>query len=138
MSKTKTERDAAHDVEFVEVLVRQGRGSTNEELSEALRELTKRVVATGKPGTINLTVNVSQIKKTGQLIISDKIRTKLPEYDRPVTIAFADEAGNLLREDPNQRPLWGGIEDLEDKPVAVVNLGGEVTVVDPTTGEIKE
>lgn len=126
------------DVEFVEVLVRQGRGSTNEELSEALRELTKRVVATGKPGTISLTVRVSQIKKTGQLVIDDKIRTKLPEYDRPVTIAFADEAGNLLREDPNQKPLWD-VHDLDDpKPVAVVNLGGEVTVVDPATGEIKE
>lgn len=128
------------DVEFVDVLMRQGRGATNQELSDNLREITKRVSDTGKPGTLTLTLTIRSIKKTGQILIEDKIKTKLPEYDRPAGIAFADDDGNLLREDPNQMSLFEEITEVEDGGnTVVVDLGEEgKKVVDLTTGEIKE
>ena len=40
--------------EFIDVLMRQGNGATNQELSDELREIVQRVQSTGKTGTLTL------------------------------------------------------------------------------------
>lgn len=132
MSKEKVK------TEFIDVLMRQGDGDTNQELSDALRDVTKRVTATGKAGTITLTLKVSQMKKTGQILIEDSIKTRLPQYDRPAGIAFADEDGNLLRDNPNVRPLFEDITDVGQPTTEVIEIDGEEKVVDLATGEVRD
>lgn len=136
---SKKPKKTAGDVEFVEVIARLGRGATNREASEMLRELMKRVVATGKAGSLTLTLKVKQIKATEQTVIEDALKVRQPEFDRPVTIGFPDEEGNFLRDDPNQRSLFEEAIEPLTAAVEAVDLPHKTTVVvDLATGEIKE
>lgn len=86
----------------------QERAMTHEELSEGLWDLVARVTETGKKGTLTLVVTVETDKKAGNvLIVSDEIKLKLPEHDRPGAIYWADRNGNLARNDPRQPELDG-------------------------------
>lgn len=123
--------------EFIDVLMRQGNGSTNQELSDELREIVQRVKSTGKIGTLTLQLKVQLIKQTNSIVILDKITTKKPEYDRPSSLFFADEDGNLVRDDPDQKSLFE-LADVEEPATTIVDLDDRRVTVDPTTGEIKD
>lgn len=123
--------------EFIDVLMRQGNGATNQELSDELREIVQRVQSTGKTGTLTLQLKVELIKQTNSIVILDKISAKKPEYDRPSSLFFADKNGNLLRDDPNQPSIFD-LADVDEPDTTVVDLDDRRVAVDPTTGEIKD
>ena len=89
--------------DFAAWLTQQGRGTTNEELSEALRTLVKACIATGKKGTLRLTITVAP--DGDHLIVSDEIALKTPEHNRPASVWFS-EGDQLVRNDPNQPHLF--------------------------------
>ena len=89
--------------DFAAWLTQQGRGTTNQELSEALRTLVKACIDTGKKGTLRLTVTVAPDGE--HLIVSDEIAVKCPEHNRPASVWFAD-GEHLVRNDPNQPHLF--------------------------------
>ena len=100
---------------FAEFL--QGRPKTHEELSEALWDLVARVVDTGKKGSVTLTVIVERDKKAQDvLFVSDEIKLRLPEYDRPAAIYWQGRQGNLSRSDPRQ-PELEGLRALPDPTI---------------------
>lgn len=113
---------------FADWLREQSRGTTHDELSEALRDLTARVIDTGKKGSLILAITVAPLKggETDALVVSDEIKLKLPEHDRKASLFYPDEDGNLTRTDPNQLTF----ESLRE----VAGVG----VVDLATGEVKE
>ena len=86
----------------------QERVATHDELSEGLWDLVDRVIDTGKKGSLTLVITVERDKKAPEvLIVSDEIKLKLPEYDRPGAIYWADQQGNLSRSNPQQPEIEG-------------------------------
>jgi hypothetical protein len=93
---------------FADWLQEQARGQAHQELTEALWDLVQAVQATGKPGTITLTVTVEPMRKTGgQVIVTrHKVKTAPPEPDREPSVSWVDRNGNLTRDNPNQPDLF--------------------------------
>jgi len=93
---------------FADWLREQSRGRTHEELSEALWDLISRVDETHKKGSLTLTLYIEPLKADpAMLVVTDEIRLKLPEFDRPGSTAYIDHDGNLTRQNPNQPELTG-------------------------------
>lgn len=94
---------------FAAVLQEHAKGSVHARLSDLLAELTAAVAETGKKGTLTLVVTVAPVSKgaAGALTVSTKIAAKVPEGDdaAPTSVFFADDHGNLTRNDPNQLTL---------------------------------
>jgi len=111
---------------FADWLLEQAKGKTHAELGEGLHDLIARVQDTGRKGTITLTVTVEPMKKDASLlVVSDEIKIKLPEYDRPAGVFYADRNGNLTRDNPDQLSF----ESLREvpPPPGVNAATGEVT-----------
>jgi hypothetical protein len=90
---------------FADFLREQSKGSTHDELSQALHDLVARVRDTGKKGSLTLTIGVELLKggrSDNAVIVSDSIKLNLPEHDRDTSLFFTDSNGNLNRNDPNQ------------------------------------
>lgn len=89
---------------FADWLREQGGGRTHDELSEGLTDLVAAVQATGKGGSLTLTINLKPLEKgnTNALIVTDKVTVKRPLLERSASVFFPDRAGNLHRNDPNQ------------------------------------
>lgn len=93
------------------------RPKTHSEASEALHDLVEKVIDTGKPGTVTLVIKVGPFEKdVDRLIVTEEIKIKLPEHDRPVGIFFPDRNGNLSRNDPNAF-------DIFSEPIVDLNTG---------------
>ncbi len=129
MTDTNPDVDGDRHVRpFADWLREQSAGATHAELGEGLHDLIARVIDTGKPGTLQLTVKVEPLKKSerGVLLVTDEIKLKLPEHDRDGSMFYTTREGNLSRTDPRQLTF----ESLREvPPPAVVD-------VDTNTGEI--
>lgn len=92
---------------FAEFLQQQRRGVLHGELSDALHGLLSAVKDTGKAGKLQLTISVKPAAKGNaeQVLISDVVAVKAPAVDRPESIFFLDDSGNLTRSDPRQPEL---------------------------------
>lgn len=97
---------------FGDFLREQAQGRTHEELTQALYDVVNAVEATGKAGSLTLTLSIQPLKDTagGVIKVTDKVKTSLPEFARPASIFFAD-AGNLVRDNPNQL-RFDGMRDV--------------------------
>jgi hypothetical protein len=118
---------------FGDWLAEQAKGKTHAELGEGLHDLIARVQDTGKKGSITLTVTVEPMKQDGTLlVVSDEIKLKLPEYDRPSGVFYADKNGNLTRDNPDQMTF----ESLREvpPPPGVNTSTGEVTTTHSLKG----
>lgn len=106
MAKKTVESDGpAIDGAFLNLLQNHRRGEVLSDLADAVREVTEAVRATGKGGKISFTLKIRQAAKSGAMVVEDEVKTTLPKSEAEGSIFFADDAGNLLREDPNQRQL---------------------------------
>ncbi|MDG4832400.1 hypothetical protein O7627_24275 [Solwaraspora sp. WMMD1047] len=94
---------------FGAILQEIAAGRLHNRLSEQLADLTTAVHATGKKGTVTLTITVAPIKAgvTDTLVVSGRSVCKAPEGEDafPSSVFFPDAAGNLTRNDPNQPTL---------------------------------
>jgi hypothetical protein len=88
---------------FAAFLCQHARGRSERELSTKLRELVEAVEESGRSGSITYTVTVKpEPKAEHAMLVSDSIKVKKPELDRPASIFFADEQYRLVRSDPRQ------------------------------------
>lgn len=81
-------------------------GTLNDDMSQALQELTNKCADTGKAGTLTLTLSLKP-GKGGQIEVFDEIKLKLPKEEKGSTLMFATPEGNLQREDPRQLKIEG-------------------------------
>lgn len=90
--------------DFGSFLLEQARGRTHDELSQALHDVTAKVIETGKKGSVTLVLNIALLDKDPEngLVVTDEIKTKLPEHDRPASMFFPTKDGSLSRRDPRQ------------------------------------
>lgn len=114
--------------DFGSFLLEQARGKTHDELSQALQDVTKKVIETGKKGSLTLTLSIGLLGKDPSegLVITDEIKTKIPEHDRPSSVFYPDRQGNLSRRDPNQMSF----EDLAilPEPEGLNKATGEIPI----------
>lgn len=80
----------------------QRQGALHAELSEKLAELTAACMEHRKKGSLTLKVTVEPQKDKVTLFVSDEVSVKAPVADRPSALYFADDRGNLSRNDPRQ------------------------------------
>lgn len=87
---------------FADFLREANRGRVHDELTEQFHAVLAAVKDTGKAGTLTLTLKVSKQKKTAMLEISDDVKAKIPQLDRPAQVWFLDSNGNVTRNNPEQ------------------------------------
>lgn len=92
---------------FIDFLREQRNGATEEELAQKLNDLVAAVERTGKKGALVLTIEVAPVTKemSGQVIVSDSVKLKIPEPKRSPTLYYSTPENNLTRKDPRQAEL---------------------------------
>ena len=97
---------------FADWLREQSNGRTLDELSDALADVSAAVRETGKKGTLTLTITISPVKNGGgALVVADQVKALAPKPDRRTSVFYADDHGNLTREDPRQ-PTFEGLREV--------------------------
>lgn len=83
-------------------------GDLDADCSDALRELTEKVMAIGKPGKIVLTVKVDKVDNGIQAVkLQADMKVTAPKLPRSSSIRFVDEDTQSLSENPpNQRIIF--------------------------------
>lgn len=111
---TQPDQSEAEIRPFSAFLQEQDRGRTHDVLSQRLHELIAAVQETGKGGSLTLKIDVKPIPGTNAktLTVTDAIAAKIPAAERPKTIFFVTEGGNLSRNDPTQ-PVITGLREVE-------------------------
>ena len=77
------------------------------EASEGLQEVVAAVKEHKKGGSLTITIDVKPGEVDGTLVVSDKVKVKAPEAERPTSLFYSDSRGNLSRRDPRQSELPG-------------------------------
>jgi hypothetical protein len=91
---------------FSSFVIEQRNGALHAEASDELATLVKAVQDHNKAGSIQITIHVKPGSKgTNTLVVSDEVKIKAPQPDRPATLFFPDENGDLHRSDPRQQQL---------------------------------
>ena len=91
---------------FAQMLAKMRRGQTVEELSEALIEAQQACKDTGKMAVITYQVKIKPEKgMPGMYLMTDEIKTKLPQLDRGASVMFEDANLQLQLEDPRQQKM---------------------------------
>jgi hypothetical protein len=95
--------------DFAAVVMDIGGGRLHARLSDQLAAVTAAVKETGKKGTLTIKIEVKPLPKAnnGTLIVTGSSAAKAPESDEdsPTSVFFADDGGNLSRDDPKQPTL---------------------------------
>jgi hypothetical protein len=90
---------------FAAWLQEQRNGGLHGELSDALADLVAACLEHGRQGTLTLKVDVKPNKDGVTLLVTDEVKVRAPEADRPPALFFADAHGNLSRSNPHQPEL---------------------------------
>lgn len=92
---------------FSETLIQVNNGATVAELNDALQQVVAAVRATGKSGSVTLTVKVAPAAKNAAdvLVVESQVKARLPEPERGMTIFYATDDNRLVRNDPRQQRL---------------------------------
>lgn len=101
--------DSEEDLEaspFGQFLFSQRDGKTHTELSQAIAQVSKAVLATGGTGTITLKITVSPLGHENRLVVKDDVVVKPPKPIRDSSIWFYNESQRgLSRNNPTQGEL---------------------------------
>jgi hypothetical protein len=122
-----TDDDAPERKPFALALQEMRKGGLHTELGDELAELVKQCVATGKKGSLILTLTIDPKDATNEesmLVVDDKIVVKAPRFDTAATLFWADDKGNLQRDRPSQgrlplREVTGGTTSDDQRDTAL-------------------
>lgn len=89
---------------FTQFLHEQRRGACHTDLSAALAEVAAAVVEHNKRGQITLTLKVEPMSD-GMVQIIDDVVVKVPQGEKPASMFWVDENGNVQRSNPAQPEL---------------------------------
>jgi hypothetical protein len=98
-----------------ETLLQMNNGATVAEMAAALEKAVAAVRLTGKSAAITLTLKLSPASKgiTDVLTVESQVKTRLPEPDRGITIFYATDDNQLVRNDPKQPMLPLRVVDID-------------------------
>jgi hypothetical protein len=93
--------------EFASFLVNFNRGRTHDELTARLAEVTAAVAATGKAGSLTLTIKITPAKGVdGMVVVDDDVKTKVPTLARPAAMYYVTDEGALSENHPAQLGMF--------------------------------
>lgn len=106
-------------------------GRLHDEASEKLAQLVSAVNETGNKGTLTIVLKVAPMKgmDDGVLQVTDDVKLKAPEGPRSGTLFYADDEGNLHRENPRQQRIPGVVAAVPDADTEPVELAQAETAV---------
>ncbi len=119
---------------IADFLAEHNKGAGAREASEQLQALVAAVQETGKKGTVTITVSVAPMKggDNSVLITSVNVAAKLPVVEPKPAVFYADDDGNLVRNDPNQLTFEGLKEvPAPDSGVELKDAARPAVVGDP-------
>lgn len=90
--------------QFADVLRELGGGNTYDDLTARLAEVVEAVNTTRMTGEISIKLKIKPNGDSG-VIITDEIRSKVPEPPRGDSVFFVTSGGSLVRQDPRQQDL---------------------------------
>jgi hypothetical protein len=103
---------------FIDSLVDHRDGGAYAELEEQFKKLNLAVQATGRKGSISVTLVVEPTTRKGEVIAincDDIITAKIPTNPKRSTVFFINADGTLTRNDPRQMTM-AGVRDLDAMP----------------------
>ena len=104
---------------ITDILREMRRGRIVDDATDALGEVVKAVDATNKAGSVTIKISVKPSKDGGwEKTLSASIATTVPRQDMPDAVFFSNADGDLVRDDPEQRALFGEAE-VSGRPRAV-------------------
>jgi len=120
---TDQDEEAVDVRPFADVLRELSGGQAHHDLSRRLHELTDAVRSTGRPGKLSLVIEVKPISGTDgkNVTVTDQVTAKIPQAERPKTIFFVTQDGQLSRQDPGQIPAFD-LRQVDTGPVSVSQL----------------
>ncbi|MCK0743597.1 hypothetical protein [Chromohalobacter nigrandesensis] len=99
---------------FTQMLAKMRRGQSAEELSETLLEAQDACKETGKQAVITYKVKIKPEKgMPGMFMLTDEIKSQLPQMDRGASVMFEDTNLQLQLEDPRQQKF--DLKRVEDE-----------------------
>ncbi|MEU3162928.1 hypothetical protein [Streptosporangium sp. NPDC006930] len=104
---------------FAAVLQDIRNGQISDHAAISMQQLVAAVREHGKKGTLTLTICVEPMKNNPDaLAVSAEVTLKAPREAPKAAIFFADNDGNLLRDDPRQIALPGlrRVDTLTNEP----------------------
>lgn len=101
-------------------------GNLLDDASEKLAELVKNVDASGKPGSLTITIKVRKAA-VGALAITGKVDVKTPAAPVLENLMFATVDGDLLTEDPRQSKL--DLKAVAVTPTTLATVTPETTTL---------
>lgn len=98
------------------------RGQFLEDCADELHRVVTSVEETGKPAKLTIEINIKPAggKAQGAVILSDKIKAKLPDLPAGDTILFVTTENNLVATDPRQSKL--DLKEVAPAGVTSANL----------------
>lgn len=98
-----------------------GGGIFIDQASDKLAELVNAVDASGKGGTMTITIAVKKATRGGAMHIGAKIALKKPAEEPMEAMLFATPEGNLIADDPRQQKLdLKRVDGASDTPPAAL------------------
>jgi hypothetical protein len=102
-----------------DVLREYRKGQLADEATEELAKVVKAVMETGQAGTLTLILTAKPHKGDASIIIlAGEVKSKVPREALPDAIFYADEQGNLHRQDPKQRDMDTLFRDTAERHTA--------------------
>lgn len=103
---TETTDDEKATRPFAAFLQDHNRGSAHTEASEALQRLVLAAADTGKAGSVTVKVSVKPMDGSETAMVTTvEVTEKLPKVPLRPAIFYADDDGNLTRDDPQSLPF---------------------------------
>lgn len=100
---------------FLAKLQRHRGGRVLSEASQRLTEVVAGVKATGKAGSITITLTVKPAAKgNSAVMLTDKVAFKVPQIEAEQSFWFASDSGELSVDNPAQKNF--GFSEVAPKP----------------------
>jgi len=91
---------------YTDVIRDINNGKFADELTDALSDVVASCVATGKPGTLNVTLKIKPAKGSAKVMtIEQSYKAKAPEFDQPQQFFFVANGNTLVVDNPDQKKL---------------------------------
>ena len=98
---------------LIEMFATQRNGKLLNEAQESFQALVKAVSETGVKGRLTVSFDVNPGADEGTVIITDDVIPKMPRPKKASNVWYADENGNIHREDPKHPELPGVVQMSE-------------------------
>jgi hypothetical protein len=105
---------------FVDIIGDLDDGRVVEEMTHQLREVVRAVRTSQKKGSVTLKIDIELDGR--QFVVNASVKPTIPTPAAGMTIFFANDDGELRKDDPKQIPL----KNLDRKPEPLRTVGGEL------------